>query len=250
MTKPVSTLTIDPLYYDTYVDWPRRLANEEPFYRDLINQNDVKTLLDAACGTGRHAAMFHAWGMEVEGADVSAEMIDFCRQMHGESERLRWRCGSFAEPPTEPGKYDAVICTGNSLTLANDPSMVSQAVAAMLAALRPGGVCVIQVRNIFSLAEGPVNWGHCVRLPDDRVLFKSMHRVGDVGYVSFFELRVGAGEPSSKSHSTAFLGLRAADLDNAAASAGADEIRLLGSFQKTPFDENNSTDLILVCRRK
>ena len=47
--------------YEAMVDWPKRLANEEPFYRRLFARIGARRVLDAACGTGHHASMFHAW---------------------------------------------------------------------------------------------------------------------------------------------------------------------------------------------
>ena len=62
--------------YDAMIDWPKRLAHEGSFYRRVFEQHDVRSVVDVACGTGRHAAMFHSWGLRVEAADLSPAMID------------------------------------------------------------------------------------------------------------------------------------------------------------------------------
>lgn len=51
----------------------------EPLYYALFEQRGVRRALDAACGTGQHAAMFHSWGLHVEGADAGPTMIERCR---------------------------------------------------------------------------------------------------------------------------------------------------------------------------
>ena len=56
--------------YDLLIDWPKRLANETPLFRSLLEQVGATRVLDASCGTGQHAALFHSWGLAVEGADV------------------------------------------------------------------------------------------------------------------------------------------------------------------------------------
>ena len=61
--------------YDVMIDWPKRLAHEGPFFRRLFQRADARRVLDAACGTGRHAALMHSWGLEVEAADISPAMI-------------------------------------------------------------------------------------------------------------------------------------------------------------------------------
>ena len=48
--------------YEAMIDWPKRLANEGPFYRRWFERVGVQSVVDVACGTGRHAAMFHSWG--------------------------------------------------------------------------------------------------------------------------------------------------------------------------------------------
>ena len=44
--------------YDLRVDWNRRFAREWPFFKRLFRERGVKSILDCACGTGRHAVLF------------------------------------------------------------------------------------------------------------------------------------------------------------------------------------------------
>jgi hypothetical protein len=55
--------------YDAMIDWSKRLDHEGPFYRTLFERLSAKSVVDVACGTGHHAAMFHDWGLEVEASD-------------------------------------------------------------------------------------------------------------------------------------------------------------------------------------
>src|SRR5689334_17652264 len=84
--------------FESIINWPKRLAHEEPFYRGLFDRMNVKTALDAACGTGHHAAMFHSWGLQVEGADISPNMIARCRAEFGEPPGLRWSVRGYDQP--------------------------------------------------------------------------------------------------------------------------------------------------------
>ncbi len=76
--------------YESMIDWPKRLAAEGPSYRHWFQQAGVKRVVDAACGTGHHAAMFHGWDLEVEAADLSPAMIQRAKAGFGEPAGLHW----------------------------------------------------------------------------------------------------------------------------------------------------------------
>ena len=149
--------------YEAMIDWPKRLAHEKPFYRRLFERLGARSVVDVACGTGRHAAMFHGWGLRVEGADLSPAMIDRARTSFGQPDGLRWAVRAFDEPraPAEP--FDVAVCVGNSLSLAPDMATVHRAIRQMLAAVRGDGAVVIQVLNLWHLPDGPCVWQKCRR---------------------------------------------------------------------------------------
>ena len=118
--------------YEAMIDWDKRLGNEEPFYRDLFEQAGVHSVLDVACGTGRHAALFHSWGLHVEAADVSESMIGRARALFGEPPGLRWIVRGFQEPIPAGESFDVAICVGNSLALASDIRLAEHAVHGVL----------------------------------------------------------------------------------------------------------------------
>ncbi len=239
-------------FYEDLVDWPKRLANEEPFYRKLFEEDSVKRVLDVACGPGHHVAMFHSWGIEVEGADLNPAMIKRSRELHGESETLRWVVRSYDEGCDRPGKYDAVICVGNSLRIDDDATQFLLAVRTMIEALRPGGVCVVQVLNLWHIPEGPTVWKTCKRIRRDgvdRVLLKGIHRIGSQAHIELVELHVSQDTFEKQFDARSFRGITEADLVGAAQEAGAEEIQCLGDFHGGSFNRNDSTDLILLCRR-
>jgi glycine/sarcosine N-methyltransferase len=50
------------------------------FFRRLFSENGVRTVLDCACGTGRHLQLFHSLGCQVWGSDVSESMLAQARK--------------------------------------------------------------------------------------------------------------------------------------------------------------------------
>ena len=246
--------------YEAMIDWPKRLANEEPFYRRWFERVGAQSVVDVACGTGRHAAMFHSWGLsEAMGADLSPNMIDRARATFGEPAGLRWVVRPFDEPIHPAKPFDAAICVGNSLALAPDPATVERAIGQMLAAVRTGGekqtgggIAIVHVLNLWSLPDGPCNWQKCQRatLPQGEVLIlKGVHRCGTRGYVDLIVAGLSPFLRLLHSESVPLLGLEAAELERMARAAGAAEVAFFGGYQDQPYDRRQSADLIMVARK-
>ena len=236
--------------YDSLVDWPRRLANETPFYRKLFDHCQAKRVLDVACGTGRHAAQFAQWGLSVEAADASPAMIDKARALHGARPDLRWVVRSFEEPSTATESFDAAICVGNSLALAPDLVTVERAVDHLLAAVRDGGLILLHVLNLWRLPEGPCCWQKCRRIlrpQGDGVVLKGVHRCGVRGYLELVVLRPGDELP--RTDSTPLLGLEADFLLQTVLRLGGSDVRFYGDYQERPYDRGQSVDLILTAEK-
>lgn len=239
-------------YYDQMVDWQRRLEREAPFYRRVFEQHDVRSVLDCACGTGHHAAMFAGWGLAVTGADLSEEMIQQARTQHDEHARLRWLVRSFGDLSDIGEQFDAVICVGNSLVLAaNGKQACRDALASMAAVVRPGGLLIVHVLNIWRVAPGEMVVQKLMPLTPDSgeaLLLKLFHRVGSQGYVD----TVIASRPEARAawrsehHTARPIGLRAAWLRRTLAELGFARIDLWGDYQFTRYRADRSVDLIVT----
>lgn len=237
--------------YEAMIDWPKRLAAEEPFYRHWFQETGVKRVVDVACGTGHHAAMFHGWNLEVEGADLSPAMIDRARAGFGESPGLHWAVRGFDELIPAVVSWDAVVCVGNSLALAPDLVMARTAVARMMEALRPGGVLLVQVLNLWRLPDGPCIWQKCHRtqLPQgDVLILKGVHRCDCRGYVELVVADPNGG-PLLAHESPQFLGLESGELAAMARQAGAAEVEFFGGYVAQPFHRETSVDLVVVAKK-
>jgi SAM-dependent methyltransferase len=240
--------------YEAMIDWPKRLAHEGPFYRRLFDRLGVASVVDVACGTGHHAAMFHQWGLRVEGADLSPAMIERARGRFGEPPGLRWVVRAFDAPiaPAEP--LGAAICVGNPLALAPDMATIERAIRQMLSAVRPGGAIVVGVLNLWRLPDGPCVWQKCRRVSltggseGESLILKGVHRNGPRGYV---ELAVAdlSGDAPLRSESTPFLGLESPDLEGIARAAGTTKVAFFGGYQDQPYDRRESVDLVMVAER-
>ncbi|MCS7304678.1 MAG: class I SAM-dependent methyltransferase [Thermoguttaceae bacterium] len=274
--------------YDLLVDWQRRLEREGPLFQRLFEQTGVRRVLDVACGPGYHAALFHRWGLEVEGADVSEAMIQRAIALHGQMPGLRWTVRAFQEPVPEPGYFDAAICIGNSLALAGDKTTAAEAVRQMMRAVRPGGLVVIQVLNLVALPEGQLLWQKCLAAcigGQPKLILKGLHRVGNRALVELLLVDLSRGDraafetsdqtlsqseggraiPASdlsalfhpdhgtplrwQAQTEQLLGFLSEELQQMARQAGADQMIVYGGYPEQPYHALTSQDLILVAWR-
>lgn len=238
-----------PAVYDALVDWPRRLEREAAFFRDHLAAAPGRRVLDLACGTGHHAAMFAEWGYDVCGTDGSAEMIAYCRARHGESERLRWATDRLEAPRRGDEQFDAITCLGNSLALLPDLATARAAISGMAGALVAGGLLIVQVLNLWRLPDGPVVWQKAARTRAGRdvLIVKGVHRAGSRGFVDTAEIWLDA--PNIKRcRSTPLVALRAEDLRSAFEATGFEDVRAYGSHAREPYAQSASPDLICTGR--
>ena len=122
------------------------------FYRDLITRYG-EPALDVGCGTGRLLLDYLASGFEVDGVDVSAEMLDICRAKTKE----RGLQPALFQQPMEaldlPRLYRTIMIPGGSFQLVTDPSLAAQAMARFFAHLVSGGVLVIPFMLLWQVGD-------------------------------------------------------------------------------------------------
>jgi SAM-dependent methyltransferase len=105
--------------YDQMMDWESRLQRETPFFEKIFRDFRVKTILDAACGTGRHCFHFLSLGAEsVVGADISEKVIELAKAraavIGGDVQFVAAGFTELADRVTGP--FNMVSVLGNSLS--------------------------------------------------------------------------------------------------------------------------------------
>ncbi len=243
--------------YDRFVNWPARLAAELPFLERQLPAVGARRVLDAACGTGRHAIALAQRGYAVVGADLSPAMIERA-QANAVADRVEvcFAVAGFGQLSTRVGSgFDALLCLGNSLPHLLTPEDLAMALFDFAACLRPRGLLLIQNRNFDA-----------VLLRGERWLEPQAHREGEAEwlFLRFYDFeadgtitfnlvtlrREGAGEWRQQVRSTRLCPQRRDDLVVALTVAGFGEIACWGDMQGTPFDLDHSPNLVVTARRK
>ncbi|MGF1464442.1 MAG: class I SAM-dependent methyltransferase [Maricaulaceae bacterium] len=135
--------------WDALIDWDARAKSEGRFFVDCLRGRGANTVLDVAAGTGFHSVQLLEAGFDVTSADGSSEMLvkAFANaQARGQilkTVQADWRWLN----RDIKGKFDAIICLGNSFTHLFDEMDRRRALAEFYAALAYDGVLVLDQRN-------------------------------------------------------------------------------------------------------
>lgn len=132
--------------------------------------------LDAACGTGRHAAQLVALGHEVLGIDITPEMLERAALKVPGAE---FREGDLVAIPAAAAQFDLVVC-GLALSHVAD---LHSGVAELARVLRPGGRCVISVLHPF---QSYLGWHAPFTGADGQRGFVREHTHSHADYLSAF----------------------------------------------------------------
>ena len=79
--------------------------------KEYIQNSNIKTILDAGCGTGRYSFYFGSKNYDVTGIDISEKMIEFCNSSKDKTENTNFVKTSL-ENFTSEKNIDAIICLG------------------------------------------------------------------------------------------------------------------------------------------
>ncbi len=134
--------------FDVMTDWPARLAFEMPFIQRTLNQHNARSVLDTACGTGWHAIALAQKGYTTAGCDASPAMIERARTNAAQAGvNVRFETADFQRLDLFPGKFDAILCLGNSLPHLLSREELVAAFGQILGRLDHGGVVILHNLN-------------------------------------------------------------------------------------------------------
>jgi SAM-dependent methyltransferase len=131
-------------HYGLVAKWWSEFSDEGPeiaYFRRFI-ERDGQPALDVACGTGRLLLPYVRAGLDVDGCDVSADMIALCRE---QAEREGLSPTLFVQPMHEldpPRTYRTIFVCGG-FGLGSDRDRDLEALRRFHRYLEPGGTLVL-----------------------------------------------------------------------------------------------------------
>ena len=154
--------------WDELIDWDARAASEGQFFIDILLEKKKKTsrrklkVLDVATGTGFHSVQLLKAGFDVTSVDGNAQMLAKAfDNAHKEGYILKtvhadWRWLN----KDVNGKYDAIVCLGNSFTHLHTENDRRRALAEFYAALKYDGILILDQRNYDGILDNGFSSKH------------------------------------------------------------------------------------------
>jgi SAM-dependent methyltransferase len=243
-------------YYEIMVDWEARLRRESPMFQRVFQSVHANRVLDAACGPGHHAVLFARWGLAVSASDISPAMVERAAALTAaQGAKVEARQASIDEVSRVfPEPFDAVVCTGNSLSAAGKRSVAAAGIAEFFKVTRPGGTILLQVLNYELFAPGESVYAEPLARTakgQNYIFLKVFRRAGTSCDLDVVVLQQGASETWTRTvFKEKLLVLDEAALVEMVEKAGFGKIMLYGGPDMAPFDRRQSENLIVVARKE
>ncbi|GAB4548740.1 MAG: hypothetical protein Tsb0013_09530 [Phycisphaerales bacterium] len=141
--------------WDQLIDWQSRAESEGSFFIDVLRERGVHRVLDVATGTGFHSVRLVQAGFQVVSADGSPYMLARAFEngrKHGRVLRTVQADWRWLNRDVH-GRFDAVICLGNSFTHLFNERDRRKALAEFYAALKHDGVLILDQRNYDAILD-------------------------------------------------------------------------------------------------
>jgi SAM-dependent methyltransferase len=141
--------------WDELIDWGARAESEGRFFVEQLKGRGKNKVLDVATGTGFHSVQLLEAGIEVTSVDGNAAMLakafENAKERHLILKTIHadWRWLN----KEVHGKFDAIICLGNSFTHLFDENDRRRSLAEFYAALKHDGILILDQRNYDSILD-------------------------------------------------------------------------------------------------
>jgi SAM-dependent methyltransferase len=193
-----------PFYHLIYPDWEASVARQGAALDAIVRERlaGAETVLDVACGIGTQAIGMARLGYRATASDLSPGAV---RRADEEAERLgveiNFSVADMRRAHEHHGRtFDVVICCDNSLPHLLSDAEILDALREMHACTRPGGLCLVSLRDYAAMArEGTQVQPYGVRDVDGArfVVLQTRDFTGDRYAVTFYVIEDRGGDTAA-----------------------------------------------------
>jgi SAM-dependent methyltransferase len=139
------------------------------FYLEIIRENG-QPVLDVGCGTGRLLLDYLSQGIDVDGVDLSPEMLTLCRHKAKALDLSPTLFEADMQTMQLPRLYQVIIVPSSSFQLVLNPEAATKAIQNLLGHLQVGGTLVMPFMRLWKKSDPlEIDWhlsGEKVRQSD------------------------------------------------------------------------------------
>ncbi len=247
--------------YDRFVNWDSRLSAELPFLSSELNKLSSQTkqtisVLDAACGTGRHVIALVNQGFNCSGADYSSGMIKIARENAKKwGLEVPFKEAGFGEltDAFEENEFDGLICLGNSLPHILEEQAMQQSLNDFRQVLKTGGKLIIQNRNFDRIVKERIRWmpAQTYREGDQTWIFTRFYDFEADGRLTFNIMVLHSSDNSEFDQeilSTRLWPIQKDQLLELLKESGFEDFACYGNLEGDEFVSNLSDNLVVTAR--
>ncbi len=230
--------------WDELIDWEARSDSEGQFFIDILKARSKHKVLEVATGTGFHSVQLLKAGFDVTSSDGNAEMLTKAfenarsRDLVLRTAYADWRWLN----KDVHGKYDAIICLGNSFTHLHNEMDRRRALAEFYAALKWDGILILDQRNYDSILDDGFSSKHKYYYCGDQVSAEHMHIEDSLARFCYTF-------PDGAEFHLNMFPLRKSYMRNLMQEVGFQRIKTFGDFQET-YQESDPDFFIHVAEKK
>jgi len=236
--------------YDLMTRFQQRQESEKIVMQSWLTRYPFVSALDAACGTGLHAILLSQLGVQVTGADISAEMLKEARiNSQAAGVKIKW-----IKTPMEKlshhfqQTFGAVLCLGNSIPHLLSSARLHSALRSFYQLLDPGGWVILQLLNYRKVLS-------------EKQRIVGTHRNGNLEFIRFYdftgkkinfniltiEWKGNQGLPCLQS--TLLYPYTRTEIQTALRKSGLQIAATYGDMQFSKFQERHSANLVIVAQK-
>lgn len=224
------------------------IFDQKPFFEALAQKYSVSKVLDCACGTGWHLAMFHDMGFESFGSDISPEMLSLAKiNLQGKyvplkQEDFRSLGNSWG------GSFDMVTCLTTSLPHMLTDDDIVMALSSMYSQLGEGGILVITNGITDALLTNKPKFIPARVLVNDAFFFVMEYQETQLIFNIVYVKKETDGF-GHKFTTITYNAMRKSVLERCFGQTQFRSISYYGDYDMSPYDPSVSTKLIAVAQK-
>jgi cyclopropane fatty-acyl-phospholipid synthase-like methyltransferase len=197
-------------------------------------------VLDLACGKGRHSITLNELGMNVLGVDLSEQSISHAKQF--ENSKLHFRVQDMREPFDEEA-FDCVFNLFTSFGYFEEEEENQKVLNGISNMTKEGGIFVLDYLNAITAVQNLV--------PHEEKEVDNVHfQINRTFDGKFIRKQIDVTSCDDKhKFEEKVRGFSQEEIDNMLKQAKLTPIEYFGDFKLNSFDANESTRLIVICKK-